>query len=805
MTRLSRLPKSLPVLMLVLILILIKFTGTGLAENVKKIPPPENSAKKNKIFFMGMGALRLNWTHAKGDDIRFRYSDMGLPAGFETRERASFVANGTFWDDYTLDSHLDYDPENRVNEPDLDFLVHITKEKAYLWAGDYEDGVFDETIFPRYDHLFRGGIVGADTDRFGFQVLGGKARGESLTEEFPADAGSGPYYLSQSPIIRDSESVLVVVKSFANPSLIIRQYTLSRNRDYYIDTDRGEIILNTPINPDDGRGNPVFLRVSYQYESFEGHFTRDLFGFRSYVRPVKQLTLSFTYIADANGEQDLNEAIDNRRGIGAFGAKLKTERLNLYTEYAFNDEPGVEKQNGFFGGGEIKFTDRVRLFFNSWDVDTNFPTFANDQLGFGFDPGEVIPDFRERNIFLSPFQFARDLGGELYPLLTTRIATGEKEANAFMEREGDTTRLSGGYGYREGIADDMKSHLAYASLFHDGEQTKYWAKGEFDKTSDTDKKIRDDTIEQFLAGIRHRALSTSKGDLYLQGDYKIENLNDHLIDSPSTLRHVGTVMAEFLTDDEGIYAGYTKELLRSRDDHHQLFNGDTFETGIRKHVYKAIFLDSRYRYEKTADEGQTAKAHLISLGAGVESKTLRVMGRYEIQIDKNNSPNKDRRQLWSLFVLGTPLKNLHLTLRYYKRKNNHDTPVPKSESSEDEFYFRALWRQSKHLSLYSEWRYDTNVELDPPVDRTKSDTLASIQGLKYNLTDRLELLANYKLLKVWGPIDEKQESGTIELDYSIHKHFKLGVGVEKIKYYDQVDRENNYDATVGYLKIIAFF
>ncbi len=765
----------------------------------------EEESKRNKVFFMGMGSLRLNWTQTKGDDIRFRYSDMGLPEGFETRERASFVANGTFWDDYTLDGYLDYDPENRVMEPDLQFLVHITKEQAYLWAGDYEDGVFKETIFPRYDHPFRGGIVGADTERFGFEVLGGQARGESMTEEFPVDAGAGPYYLSQSPLIRGSETVYVIVRSQANPGLILRQYPLSRNKDYYIDYDRGEIMLNVPLNPDDGRGNPVFLRVSYQYESIEGSFTRNLFGVRSYVRPVKPLTLEFTYIADADKDLDFGDAIDQRRGIGSFGAQVNTERVNIYGEYAFNDEKDVKHQDGFFTGGNVKITDRVHLAFDAWSVDTEFPTFANDQLAFGFDPGEVIPEFRERSICLSPFQFARDLGGELYPLLTTRISNGEHEGNAFIEREGDETRLSGGYGYRKGIEDDVRSHLAYVSVFHDGERTKYWGKGEFDKSADPSGEIRDDSMEQVLAGVRHRALTSRHGDLYLQGEYKLENLNDHMEGNPSTLRHIGTVLAEFLTDDEGYYAGYTKEILDAKNGGGNLLDSDIFETGIRKHVYKSLFIDSRYRYERNDQEEETSHVHLVSLGAGVESKYLNVMARYEFQINKSDAPNKDKRQLWSVFIHGTPLKNLHLSLRYYKRKNNHRIPAPSSESSEEELNFRLLWHMTRKLSIYSQWMYGTNVELDPPVDRTSSDTIEAVQGLKYAFAERWEFLANYKLIKVWGPLDDKKESATAEVDYLVHKHVKLGVGVEQVWYRDNEEKDNNYDATVGYIRLIAFF
>ena len=69
-------------------------------EMKKKAEAVKKKNKKDKIFLMGLVMLRLNWTGVKGDDLRFRYSDMGLPADFSTRERASLMVDGTFGDGF---------------------------------------------------------------------------------------------------------------------------------------------------------------------------------------------------------------------------------------------------------------------------------------------------------------------------------------------------------------------------------------------------------------------------------------------------------------------------------------------------------------------------------------------------------------------------------------------------------------------------------------------------------------------------------------------------------------------------------
>ncbi len=121
---------------------------------------------------MGIGMLRINWTRVKGDEIRFRYSDLGLPADFSTRERASFTVNGFFGKGYKIDGYLNYDPENRITEPPLDFLFTLGNEKTYLSVGDYRMGVFLDSVFSRYYHPFRGVILGAKSKHFGVEVLG---------------------------------------------------------------------------------------------------------------------------------------------------------------------------------------------------------------------------------------------------------------------------------------------------------------------------------------------------------------------------------------------------------------------------------------------------------------------------------------------------------------------------------------------------------------------------------------------------------------------------------------------------------
>jgi len=789
-----------------------KKTGFVALETVREVPPSgpagekkRRPVKKDKIFLMGMGMLRLNWTSVQGNDIRFRYSDLGLPTELSTRERASFMVDGTFGHGkYTINGHLNYDPENRITEPPLNFLLNIGNDKTYLSVGDYRMGVMMDSVFSRYYHPFRGGIIGARSERLGIELLGGLARGESGIEVFSADTGSGPYYLSDIPVLRGSEVVYLVTNSATNPDLELKRTPLVRNRDYFIDYDRGSIIFSYSLYPSDELGNPVSILVSYQFESLVGRFSRAVFGLRAFVSPLKMMKLTFSYIADADKNQSLGDIFKNPRGLYTFGLNIDSKPLTFFGEFSFSSEPAVEKQTGFFGGGILTLTKKLRFFFNSWSLDTDFPTFANRQLQYGYSLFQIFPSYAERNIFLSPFQFTRNLGAELYPFSLARLSVDEQEMHGFWEWEHKELKISAGYGTRKETSTGLRTNTFYLSSFFNSEKTKAWGKFGLDRSQDPDKITMDSSTTDILAGFRQRVKKFSHGDIFVQVDYKRDWYNDFLDLYTDTYHQAYSLLAEYLTGSEGFFAGYRKETLTEKDGDRKVLDADIFELGIRRHLYKGFFVDSRYRKEESTREGEETSNDIISFGAGVESKKFRAMGRYEIQTNKTGE-NNGRRRLWSLFLFGSPLKRMSISLRYYKQLGKDEAPLSLTERSEEQLGVRFLWRPWDFLNLYSQWRYDTNLELYPPLDRTKSNSLAEVHGLKLKFSKRLEFLANYKLLKVWGPIDNRKYTLGSEMGYLLFKHFRLGIGAEYIDFYDSINIEANYKSTVGYFKLVAIF
>jgi hypothetical protein len=296
----------------------------------------------------------------------------------------------------------------------------------------------------------------------------------------------------------------------------------------------------------------------------------------------------------------------------------------------------------------------------------------------------------------------------------------------------------------------------------------------------------------------------ANGAVFVQADFKGDWFKDFLDLYPNTYYRTYSLFAEYITGSEGLFAGYRKEILTDKDDNREVLDADVFEVGIRRHFWRGLFVDSRYRKEQGKRENTSSSNEIVSIGVGVESKKVRALGRYETQVNHTDG-NEGRRRLWSLYFFGSPVKRMSLNLQYYKQLGKNKTTLPLDERSEEELNARFLWRPWDSLNLYAQFRYDTNLELYPPLDRTRSNSLAEVIGLKFMFSRRLEFLANYKLLRVWGPIENRKYSAAAELGYLVFRHFRLGLGFERIDFRDKVNPDADYKSNVGYFKLVALY
>ncbi len=775
--------------------------GTG-KETVEKKKSSTVKEQKDRFFLMGLGMLRLNWTRVEGDSIRFRYSDLGLPADFSTRERASFTFDGSFENGYTtVDGYLNYDPENRISEPPLEFLFNFRRGALGLSVGDYRQGVMADVIFSRYLHPFRGAILGLDSRRFRLQVLGGVARGESTVEQLSADLGVGPYYLSDSPVLRGSEALFLVTRSRGDSLTELQRQPLLRGRDYYMDYDRGVVMLAFYLAPTDELGNPRFLEVAYQFESLAGRFTRVVFGARAQWQPWQPLTLSVSYLGDADQSLPLDRILAEHKGILSFGLNLATRPLDLQSEVAAGLDPSGETQMAYFLGAHLRPLANLHLTLNRWALDTEFPGFANRQLEYGYSLMQVNPGLTNRSVFMSPFQFTRNLGSELYPFSLSRLVIDEQETQGIAEWERGVDRLSLGYGESLRGETERSSRQTYVSGLHAGEATVAWFKGGALWNDDLDQTSESRQLD-FLGGFRQRIRRLAKGDLFVQVDASADWQHEAGI-SDETRSQVFSVAGEYLSGQNGLFAGVRHERLQ-RPGAQADMSLWSMELGVKHPLFSGLFLDSRYRHEQADEDAADRKMDFLSLGLGFEGDRFRAVARYEVQANRLDE-SETRRRVWSLFMFGSPLSGMSLSLQYLRQSGDDGQSLQLTRRGEEQLNARFVWRLSRLLNVYSQWRYDSNIELLPPLDEIQSHSMAAVQGVKLTLGQKLEALANYKLLKVWGPIENRKYSIAAEFGYLLFRHMRLGIGIEQIDYRDREAPGADYQSTIGYLKLVVIY
>lgn len=770
----------------------------------KRLTEPLRARVKDKVFLMGLGMVRLNWTGVRGDAIRFRYSDLGLPADFSTRERASFMVDGTLGDGrWDIGGHLDYDPENRISEPPLHFLFTASSARTSLSLGDYQTGVLLDSVFARYFHPFRGGVLRTGSPRLGIELLTGMARGESGVDELPADLGAGPYFLDETPLLRGSELVWLVSRSLATGAEL-RRTLLRRNLDYFVDYDRGTLLFTSPLYPHDELGNPVFLLVTYQFESLGGRFTRGVYGLRAFAAPLPELKLTATWIGDTATDRPLAELLDTSRNIYSAGLEWRSRPLDLSAELACSAEPGAGRHWAGFASAVARPLPHLVVRGNGWSIGSEFPTFANTQLQYGYSLQQIYPAYAARSLFLSPFQFSRNLGAELYPFTLSRLEVSEKEADLFAEWERGRDRVSAGVGLRRQAEADRDGRTLYLSALHDAPGNQIWAKAGLTREYDGDRLALDNRLGDLLLGTRQRLKQLKRGALFVQADLQAEWNSDLLDVGPDSRRRVVSLLAEYLSGQHGVFAGYRHETASWSGRDEPYLRGDIVEFGVRHPVWRGFFLDCRYRHETGTRETVAVDNDILSLGGGIESQDFRALARWELQHNRGGD-SRGQRQLWSLYLYGSPLKRMSLSAQYYRQSGRDEVPLSLSERSEEQLGLRLLWRPWDSLQLYSQWRHDGNLERLPELAGSRSRSLASVQGLKWRWSKRLEWLANYKRLQVWGPIESRRFTFASELGYLLLRHLRLAAGVERGDYRDPLRPDAGYRSTVGYFKLVALY
>ncbi|MEL7488248.1 MAG: hypothetical protein AAGJ87_13640, partial [Pseudomonadota bacterium] len=208
--------------------------------------------------------------------------------------------------------------------------------------GDYDTGLSDARL-GRYTRRLSGLKTDLDTERFSFSAFAAESNQEFIKDEIAADGTSGPFRLLTTPVVRNSETIIVETRDRFRPDRVLATRTLVRYADYDIDFVTGEFILRLPVPA--AEGAEAFNVIVVDYESFaatERDITAGGRGAARFLGGRAELGATFIHeegrASEPGGSSDLG-AVDLRVDVD--------ERTRVRLEYGLSrrETAGVE-ENG---------------------------------------------------------------------------------------------------------------------------------------------------------------------------------------------------------------------------------------------------------------------------------------------------------------------------------------------------------------------------------------------------------------------------------------------------------------------------
>jgi len=128
-----------------------------------------------------------------------------------------------------------------------------------------------------------------------------RERSRQVIDELPGRGVSGPYRLTRTPLVENSERVEVLVRDRDQPAVVRSTELRQRFTDYELDPLTGELLFRSPVPSFDAGLNPVSVRVTYEIGDATGAAWVSGLQLRQRVGPA--LTLGGTYVDDHDPAQ----------------------------------------------------------------------------------------------------------------------------------------------------------------------------------------------------------------------------------------------------------------------------------------------------------------------------------------------------------------------------------------------------------------------------------------------------------------------------------------------------------------------
>ncbi|MFA5793920.1 MAG: PQQ-binding-like beta-propeller repeat protein [Candidatus Brocadiia bacterium] len=249
--------------------------------------------------------------------------------------------------------------------------------KLGIIVGNYQTNI-NKTELINYNRALYGANVYLDVpvpkgfDRFvlfpnNISLFTSQSRQVPAVNEFQSTGGSF-YYLKNQSIVTGSEKVTIETRDKLS-NLTLSSVTKARDIDYEIDYGNGRIIFFQPvgmvqesstiISSNILNGNPVYIKVAYEYETDALDYSKGVYGGR-----IATPNIGLTYIQSRNNRDGVYPAFSgtaasqtdtNDYTIGGADVNLSfpisgTGSIDIKAEYAQSESTGIPDYFSLDGG-----------------------------------------------------------------------------------------------------------------------------------------------------------------------------------------------------------------------------------------------------------------------------------------------------------------------------------------------------------------------------------------------------------------------------------------------------------------------
>ncbi len=179
--------------------------------------------------------------------------------------------------------------------------ARLDRRDASLLYGDLVTGGNGRSLANFARSLTGAGVWWGD-EHTGGRAFTSREHSRHAIDELPGRGVSGPYQLTHTPLLENSERVEIVVRDRDQPAVVLSSETRARFTDYELDPLSGRLLFRAPVPSLDADLNPVSVRVTYEVPDGGGEAAW-VHGVELRQRVSDHLDVTGTYVDDHDPAQ----------------------------------------------------------------------------------------------------------------------------------------------------------------------------------------------------------------------------------------------------------------------------------------------------------------------------------------------------------------------------------------------------------------------------------------------------------------------------------------------------------------------